>query len=306
MLIHKSVANLMARGGVYLESNDGNGNDLGAGSEADKLAAEKAAAEKVAAETKTKEAEEALAREVEQREREGGKKPSDEEARLLKEVMKRKEDVRALQAELEKTTTALKQFEGIDVESVRKMLDAQKEAETKALEDKGEWERLKARMGEEHVTEKTKLQTEIEQLKEELNKRDGRINDMTVGGSFTGSEFIAKELTLTPSKARVIYGGHFELNEEGQVVGYDKPKGASNRTALVDSAGNPVSFDAALRKIVEADADKEHLMKSGVRAGAQSASVTGRGGKEDEGKAEKTGVDKIAAGLGALLSQKDK
>lgn len=303
MLINPKLSNLLARGGVYLEANDGDGNDLGGGSEAEKLAAQKAATDKLAKEAVEKEATEKEARE--KAEREGTQhKPSDEEAKLLKEVMKRKESEKALQTELEKQTAALKQFEGIDPAAVRKLLDDQKAADTKALEDKGEWDRLKVRMGEEHTTEKTKLQDQITALQEQLGQRDGRINDMTVGTSFTGSEFIAKELTLTPGKARVIYGSHFELNDEGAIVGYDKPKGASNRTALVDSLGNPVAFDAALRKIVEADAESEHLLKSGVKPGAQSTTKPAKTGKEEPGSV--SGMDKIAAGLGALMASKDK
>lgn len=303
MLINRNLANFMGRAGVYLEANDGDGNDL-PGGDAAKIAADKAAADKAAAEKATKEAEEAEA--AKKKDGEGNdRKPTDEEAKLLKEVMKRKDNETALKAKADELESKLKSFEGIDPVAVKKLLDDQKAAETKALEDKGEWDRLKVRMGEEHTTEKQKLLDQITALQTELGAKEGRINDMTVGGSFTGSEFIGKELTLTPSKARVIYGSHFELNEEGQVVGYDKPKGASNRTALVDSMGNPVAFDAALRKIVESDPDAEHLIKVGMKRGAESQNKNIHGkGKEEQ--VEKTGLDKINAGIGALFATKDK
>lgn len=292
MLINLKFANLLARGGVYLEANDGDGNDLGGGETAE----QKAETERLRAETEQREAEEAEA--AKKKLEAGDRKPSDEEAKLLKEVMKRKDSERALQQKLEEQSAALKQFEGIDPAAVRKLLDEQKAAETKALEDKGEWDRLKTRMGEEHANETKSLKDQIASLTAALGEKDSAINEMTVGSSFTGSEFINKELTLTPSKARVIYGAHFEL-EDGKVIGYDKPKGAANRTALVDSYGNPVGFEVALRKIVEADPDSAHLLRAGVKPGAQSqnkpASLRGK-----EELVEKTGLDKISAGLSGL------
>lgn len=292
MLINSKFANLLARGGVYLESTDGEGNDLGGGAE--QTAEQKAEAERLRADKSTQEADEADA--LKKKTEGGDRKPSDEEAKLLKEVMKRKDSERALQQRLDEQAAALKQFEGIDPEAVRKLLGEQKDKETKALEEKGEWDRLKTRMGEEHSSETKALNDKIAALTAALTEKDSAINEMTVGSSFTGSEFINKELTLTPSKARVIYGQHFDL-EDGKVVGYDKPKGSANRTALVDSMGNPVPFDAALRKIVEVDPDSAHLLRAGVKPGAQSNSKPGR--VKDE-PVEKSGFDKIAAGLGAL------
>ncbi len=56
------------------------------------------------------------------------------------------------------------------------------------------------------------------------------------------------------------------------MVGYDKPRGAQNRTALVDQYGNAIAFDHAMRKIVEADPEKDHLLRSKVKPGAGSSS----------------------------------
>lgn len=292
MFIHPKFVNLMGRAGVYLESNNGDGNDLGGGEAA--AAAAKAAADKAAADKTSADAAEAEAAKLREQGNPDGRKPSDEEAKLLKEVMKRKDSEKALQAKADELAAKLKDFEGIDPVAVKKLLDAQKEAETKAMEDKGEWERLKTRMGEEHSNETTSLKSQIAALQAQIGERDGAINEMTVGSSFTGSEFINSELTLTPSKARVIYGGHFDL-EDGKVVGYDKPKGSANRTALVDSLGNPVGFDDALRKIVAADVDAAHLIKSGVKPGAQSQNKPVTRNKEEPASA--SSFDKITAGL---------
>ncbi len=223
---------------------------------------------------------------------EGQKKPSDEEARLLKENMRRKEELRKKDEEL---TNLKKSIEGIDLDSVRQMLADKKAAEEKALEAKGDFDNLKKRMAEEHAKEVQLLRDQLAGKEAELNKLVGNINELTVGGQFANSKLIAEELVYTPNKARAFYGDHFDL-VDGKVVGFDKPRGAQNRTALVDQYGEPVAFDDALRKIVEADPEKDYVFKSKVKPGAGSESKrpsTPAGGKD----APSDALSKIQAGL---------
>ncbi len=227
--------------------------------------------------------------------------PTDEEARLLKENMKRKEELKKASEEKLALEAKLKQFEGIDADAVRKLLKEKETAEAAQLEAKGDWERLKARMAEEHGKEVSTLQEQLKALQESVGKANSTINDLSIGSKFGQSQFVSEETTLTPSKARVIYGGHFEL-ENGEVVGYDKPRGAQGRTAIVDQYGNAVAFDAALRKIVEADPEKDHLLKSKVKpgAGSDTKKQAGSGARQDSGAAPIAGLSKIAKGLASL------
>lgn len=211
--------------------------------------------------------------------------------------MKKKEALDKTNADLAAAKEALKAFEGIDPVAVKKLLSEQKTAEEKALEAKGDWERLKARMAEEHGKEITTLQAQLAEANAKITNTVGTINDLSVGTQFAQSKFIAEELTLTPAKARVIYGNHFEV-EDGKVVGYDKPKGASNRTAMVDQYGNAVSFEEALKKIVEADPEKDELLKSKVKPGAGSESKKPAGTSKPEVNTD--GISKIASGLKGL------
>lgn len=227
----------------------------------------------------------------------GGRKVSDEEARLLKENMKKKEALDRANAELKKAQEALKKFDGIDADAVKKLLADQRTAEEKALEAKGDWDRLKARMAEEHGREIGTLQEQIQALTQKLSATEGTIKDLSVGTQFSQSKFIAEELTLTPAKARVIYGDYFDV-EDGKVVGYDKPRGSAGRTAIVDQYGNSVDFEAALKKIVEADPEKDHLLKSKMKPGAGSDSKKPVSTAKQEVNAD--GISKIAAGLKGL------
>jgi hypothetical protein len=149
-------------------------------------------------------------------------------------------------------------------------------------------------MAEQHDTAVSALQAKIDELTNQLNGKESVISKLTVGHAFDASEFIAEELTMTPRKARVVYGDHFDIVDDA-IVAYDKPRGAKDRTQFVDGRGDPLSFDEAMRKIVEADADRDHLLRSKMKTGADSKTVKG---KAPESKtAELHGIEKIRAGL---------
>lgn len=221
------------------------------------------------------------------------KKPTDEEARLLKEVMAKKKALTETQSQLSDLQKQLKAFEGLDVEAAKTALAKVKEAEMNEAEKRGEFERVKEQMRADHQKTVDTLNAQIEELKGALGTRDTTINELTVGSAFSQSAFIKENLVLTPTKARVIYGGHFEV-QDGNVVAYDKPKGASDRAPLVDGDGSPLSFEAAIAKLVEIDPDKDNLIRSKIKPGSDSKPSAG---KPENKSAELTGLEKIAAGL---------
>lgn len=281
---------LLSSGGYMDEATDGASGDSSGGSAG---AAETAAAAEAAelAASAAADAAKAAAH--------GNKKPTDEEARLLKENMKKKADLTKAQEELAQVK---KQFEGIDPEAVRKLLADQKLAEDKRLEEKGDYERLKQRMAEEHTAKTKTLEEQIAALNSELSKSKGAVDQLSITTNFGQSKFVADELTLTPAKARIIYADHFDL-EDGKVVGYDKPRGAANRTALVDQYGAPVEFDSAMRKIVEADPEKDYLLKSKTKAGAGSDSKRSASPQAAATQATNS-ISRIAEGLKSLKIEK--
>ena len=271
---------------------------------AEELAAEKAAEEKAAAEKKAAE------------DKEKGKKnevtDSPEFKKVVSESMKRKERLKEMGTELDETNKSLTEtktklqefetkFEGIDPEQVRQMLEDSKAADRKKMESKGEYDRILAQVNTEHETTLTKLQTDFEATEKDLKARIAKLSGvnegLTIGRAFSDSEFVRDELTLTPTKARQVYGSHFEVNEDGAVVAYDKPAGSSERTMIVDGKGAPAPFSDAITKIVEADAECDQIMRSKLKAGAESK--TERKMQEAK-KVEKKGVQRIQAGLGEL------
>ena len=211
--------------------------------------------------------------------------------------MQKKDLLTKSSADLATAQEALKAFEGIDPVAVRKLLTEQKDNETKAMEAAGEWKTLKERMSQEHTTATATLKAENQTLKDALGLKETTINDLSIGSRFSASNFIADELVLTPAKARIVYGEHFDL-VDGKVVGFDKPRGAANRTPLIDQHGNNVDFEAALRKVVELDPDKDHMIKSKVKTGAGSSGRPVGDIKPPAGKTDS--LSRIAGGLSAL------
>lgn len=202
---------------------------------------------------------------------------SPEEAKHLKEVMKWKSRARELEEKM-------KEFEGLDAAEIRDLMEKSRDAERKQLEaqqaleeqkarEAGDFDKLKANMAKEHAKQMKALEEQLKERDSEKDTLNKRINDLTIGSAFTNSSFVRNNLTLPPAKARIIYGSYFDLDEQGRVVGYDKPKGAADRQPIIDGSGEPVGFEEAFKKIVEADPDKDDILRSTVRAGTGSRPV---------------------------------
>lgn len=221
---------------------------------------------------------------------------SDTEAKLLRESMQRKERLKEVETEnqrLKSVVTELEQLGGLD--ALRQIIQERRDQETRQLEEKGEYERVKARMREEHQAAIETERQRAAQKERELAQAISRINELTIGSAFAQSRFV-QETTYTPSKARVIYGDHFELKDD-QIVAYDKPKSAANRTPLVDASGNPLSFDEALKRIVDADPERDTVLKAKINPGAGS---TSRQAATRQEKTEQGSLGKISSGLKGL------
>ena len=215
---------------------------------------------------------------------------------LLREVMEKKGKIKDLTGEVATLKASLKQFEGINVDEVRALLDEKKNAALKAEEDKGNFDRVKEMMVEAHTAEKTTLGNTIADLQAQLAAKDTTINELTVGRSFSESTYIRDELVLTPAKARKLYGAHFGI-QDGQVVAFDKTEG--DRTVYTGGDGKPLSFEDAMKKLIDADPERDALVKSNVKAGAGSTTKKVDEKKNDTGADKTFGVSRILFGLNA-------
>lgn len=129
-------------------------------------------------------------------------------AELLKESMKRKEKLAA--------------YGDIDPDRARRLVDAEaaaertrQEAEQAELERRGEFDAVKKQMVAAHQSELQVERDARNQTESENAALKAQLLEMTVGASFSGSSFLREKALMTPAKARVIYGNHFEVGEDG-------------------------------------------------------------------------------------------
>lgn len=226
-----------------------------------------------------------------------GHKPTDEEAKLIKEVMAKKEKIEQQSKQIAELSDFKKKIDDIGgFEALAKMVTDKKAAEQEALEKKGEWEKLKAQMAEAHNKEIGEFKTKIAGLEGQLKAETAKISQLTLGASFANSKYLEKTV-LTSGKAQAIYGSYFDIGEDGKVTGYDKPRGAAGRTMLVDGQGNPVGFEAAIERIIAADPDKDSLLRAKGKQGGGSGTSGAVVDHKDDENTEKSGIDMILAGL---------
>ncbi|WP_156912798.1 DUF6651 domain-containing protein [Methylocaldum szegediense] len=221
---------------------------------------------------------------------------SDREAELIKENMQKKAKIGELTAQIADLEAKLKAFDGIDLEQVKTLIEEKKEAERKQLEAKGEWDKLKEQLVTQHQVKEKELKSQLAARDAQIAELKTTIDNLTVGHAFDNSIYIKEKTFLTPTKARVFYGNYFEV-ENGQVIPYDKPRGAQGRTPLIDASGNALSFEDAIEKIIELDPEKDAILRSKMQPGAGSGTTLSRKAPDNPDKAELRGIDKIRIGL---------
>lgn len=236
------------------------------------------------------------------------KHPTDEEARLLKEVMAKKEALKAREGEIAELKKQMAEFEALGgfeqmkkwADEAKALAEEKKAQEKKSLEERGEWDKLKAQMAEEHAKATEGYKSEIVELKQKLANESNRIVELTIGSAFNGSSYLKDHTILPPNKARALWGSYFDVSETGEVVGYDKPRGVAGRTQLVDQVGNPLSFEKAIEKVIGSDPDAESFIRAPGAAGSGSSSKGNSTPAQKPTSKITSGLDAIRAGISLI------
>ncbi|MEG0062973.1 MAG: hypothetical protein RR740_00070 [Pseudomonas sp.] len=298
-----NLIKLFGRAGIYLDANNGDGNDLGGGGEltpeqvqaaADKAKADQEAADKAAADKAKLDAEGGDGGDK------GGNKPSDAEAKLLKEVMALKEKQRIADAELKAFKDAAGESKPEDLKA---LIEAKKEADRLALEKRGEYDRILEQVKTEHAKEITTLKDQLAAQELLLSQKDDNLVELTVGRAFSDSAFIREKSVLPASIARTQFGVYVDI-VDGAAVVYDKPRGSAERTPLVGADGKAKSFEDGIAALYAAHPEHAALIKAQGKPGAGSQNAD-LGGKKPDDKSKDVGigVSRIAAGLNAKKNQ---
>lgn len=218
-------------------------------------------------------------------------------ATLLKESIKRKGNEQSLKEKLAQygDIAPERAIELVQAESAAQK--AREDAERLELERRGEFDAVKKQMVEAHGKDLEGRDTRIAELEAVIAGMKGELVEKTIGTSFSESNFLREKVLMTPAKARVIYGAHFEIGEDGRVVGFDKPAGAKDRTVMVDGQGSPLAFESAIERILRADPEADALLRSEAKQGAHSKTTTK---PKLNTETKMSTLDKLTAGIGKL------
>ena len=203
-----------------------------------------------------------------------------------------------VKAELDETRA---RFAGIDPAAAKEAMKKVSAAETAArnaekakAEAEGNWTRLREIAQEEHNAQVTAAAERATAAEARAAQAEARANDLFVSSAFANSDFIREKLILTPGKAQRLFGDHVDI-VDGDIVVYDKPRGASGRNKVMDSKGKPLPFDVAIAKVVEADTDKDRLLKTSIKPGANSK------GNNERANVETDRRSKFERGIAQLI-----
>lgn len=217
-------------------------------------------------------------------------------------------DLETANAQLEELRQRLAGFEGIDPvvakANATKVAEAEaaaaeakkaaKEAEKQRAQAENDVAKLREIQAEEHKVEIERMRAEKETSEKAAADLQTTLANIRIENAFNASKFIADETILTGGKAQRLFADYVDV-VDGQPVVYDSPRGAEKRAKVMDSKGNALPFNDAIAKVINADPDKDALLKSKTKPGAGTSTTDGR--PTPPGKSRH---DKLTAGLAAL------
>lgn len=109
------------------------------------------------------------------------------------------------------------------------------------------------------------------ELTEQNTKLTLDLNNHIVGGSFTGSKFIAEKLAIPADIAQKVFGDRFKV-DNGKLVPLDAN---GNPIFSATNHGNHADFDEAIQVMVSQYPNKDKILKG---SGASGGGATGGGG----------------------------
>jgi hypothetical protein len=197
-------------------------------------------------------------------------------------------------------------FKGIDPEKAAQ--DAKDVAASKAAaaaaelakaEVEGNWERMREIMNTERDQREAVISAERDAALAEAATVKSDLAKSRLATAFASSKFLSTETILSGVSAERLFGDYVDADETGLVF-YNSARGSSARTKLVDAKGEPLDFESAMRKVIEANVDKDVFLRA--------KTIPGSGSKPGDVSVKSEPVtdthSKIMAGLKELKSKK--
>lgn len=166
-------------------------------------------------------------------------------------------EARTLRQRAETAEAALKPFEGLDAAVARKAIEDIGKIDTKKLIDAGEVDRVRAEIG-------ATYQGRIDEATKKNGELQGRIDDMTIGGVFTNSDFIRDNVAMPREFFESAFRKNFQM-KDGKVTAFHAD---GNPVYSVKTPGGYAEPEEALSILVDSHPQKAAILKAPEHRGS--------------------------------------
>ena len=156
----------------------------------------------------------------------------------------------------------LKNFEGLDIETVKANLDAAEKLKQVDMAKKGELEALKAEfqmLADKRLTETTQsYENKLKAISEKAQALESRLTKNTIRNHFLNSAFIKENVAVPPDMIEAAFGNRFKVTEDDKVIAL----GEDGSPMLSEKKLTEVAdFEEALELMVKKYPHKDAILK---------------------------------------------
>lgn len=162
----------------------------------------------------------------------------------------------------------LKGFDGISVEEAKKNAELVRNMkETEAIKN-GEIEALKSSISKTAAENERKLkeayEAQLSDLTTKLVASETKFKNSQIDNAFFGSEYIKENTVIPAEMLKATYGKYFQFDENGSIYGVDLE---GNKILSSKNVTRVAGFEEAIQKIIEADPNKDRILKAKSKFG---------------------------------------
>ena len=189
--------------------------------------------------------------------------------------------VKALRAEsakyrtkLRDTETSLASFDGLTPEQVKEMRDSIKDADTKKLEAKGEWDTLRGQLVAEHDKELIKKDSAQAELQNKITQLEAELNALVLSNEVRTQAQVAE--AINPELVEMVIKGRTKVERTEEGVRIIKIIDATGKERIDNKTGSLLTISQLILEMKQEQA-YAHLFKGGqVGAGSSTSNVDGK------------------------------
>lgn len=181
---------------------------------------------------------------------------------------------------------ALKQFEGLDLETVKANLDAVEKLKQVDMAKAGEIDKLKAEfqmLADKRLTETTQsYENKLKAISEKAQALESRLTKNTIRNHFLNSAFIKENVAVPPDMIEAAFGNRFKVTEDDKVIAL----GEDGSPMLSEKKLTEVAdFEEALELMIKKYPHKDAILKNkqnpggGMNSGGRGIANTPEGQK---------------------------